>query len=76
MFYTTNLPHGPQIVDDLRDLKDRKDMDLRSREWGAMVKRLDISVGKLIQKLKEEGTASQKFKNENFDLITWFIVSK
>lgn len=55
LFYTTNLPHGPQIVDDLRDLKDRKDMDLRSREWGAMVKRLDISVGKLIQKLKEEG---------------------
>lgn len=55
LFYTTNLPHGPQIVDDLRDLKDRKDMELRSREWGAMVKRLDISVGKLIQKLKEEG---------------------
>lgn len=55
LFYTTNLPHGPQIVDDLRDLKDRKDMDLRSREWGAMVKRLDISVGKLIQKLKDEG---------------------
>jgi arylsulfatase A-like enzyme len=55
LFYTTNLPHGPQIVDDLRDLKGRKDMDLRSREWGAMVKRLDISVGKLIQKLKDEG---------------------
>ncbi len=55
LFYTTNLPHGPQIVDDLRDLKDRKEMDLRSREWGAMVKRLDISVGKLIQKLKDEG---------------------
>ncbi|WP_165933511.1 sulfatase-like hydrolase/transferase [Arundinibacter roseus] len=55
LFYTTNLPHGPQIVDDLRDLKDRKDMDLRSREWGAMVRRLDISVGKLIQKLKDEG---------------------
>lgn len=55
LYYTTNLPHGPQIVDDLRDLKDRKDMDLRSREWGAMVKRLDISVGKLIQKLKDEG---------------------
>lgn len=55
LYYTTNLPHGPQIVDDLRDLKDRKDMELRSREWGAMVKRLDISVGKLIQKLKDEG---------------------
>jgi ERCC4-related helicase len=28
-----------------------------------------------IQKLKEEGPASQKFDKENFDLITWFIVS-
>jgi arylsulfatase A len=53
LYYTTNLPHGPQIVDDLRDLTDRKDIELRSREWGAMVKRLDISVGKIIQELKK-----------------------
>lgn len=28
-----------------------------------------------VQKLKEEGAASQKYNKENFDLITWFIVS-
>ena len=28
-----------------------------------------------IQKLKEEGSASQKFTKDNFDLITWFIIS-
>jgi arylsulfatase len=55
LFFSTNLPHGPQIVDDLRDMNNYKGTELRSREWGAMVKRLDISVGKLIQKLKKEG---------------------
>jgi len=28
-----------------------------------------------IEKLKTEGTATQKFSTDNFDLITWFIVS-
>lgn len=28
-----------------------------------------------IQKLKDEGSASQKFNKDNFDLITWFIIS-
>lgn len=28
-----------------------------------------------IKKLKDEGTASQKFSKDNFDLITWFIIS-
>lgn len=55
LYFTTNLPHGPTIVDDFRQLKDRKDMDIYAREWGAMVQRLDISVGRLIQKLKDEG---------------------
>ncbi len=55
LYFTTNLPHGPTIVDDFRQLKDRKDMDIYGREWGAMVQRLDISVGKLIEKLKKEG---------------------
>ena len=55
LFFTTNLPHGPAIVDDLRQLKNRQEMDLRSREWGAMVERLDISVGKLMARLKDEG---------------------
>ncbi|MEL6592659.1 MAG: sulfatase-like hydrolase/transferase [Bacteroidota bacterium] len=55
LYFTTNLPHGPVIVDDMRQLTARKDIDIASREWGAMVERLDISVGKLIAKLKAEG---------------------
>ena len=55
LYFTTNLPHGPAIVDDLRGMTDRKDMDINSREWAAMVVRLDISVGKIISKLKAEG---------------------
>jgi arylsulfatase A-like enzyme len=54
LYFTTNLPHGPAIVDDLRELKNRKDISILSREWGAMVQRLDESVGKLIAKLKAE----------------------
>lgn len=53
LYYTTNLPHGPTIVDHLRQLKDRKDIPIKSREWGAMVQRLDLSVGKIIHQLKE-----------------------
>lgn len=30
----------------------------------------------IVQKLKDEGPASEKYRKENFDLITWFIVSK
>jgi hypothetical protein len=41
-----------------------------------MLNKLKSGSKTTIEKLKEEGTASQKFKNENFDLITWFIVSK
>lgn len=55
LWFTTNLPHGPTIVDDLRQLSGRADMDLGSREWGAMVQRLDISVGRIMEKLREEG---------------------
>ncbi len=54
LYFTTNLPHGPAIVDDLRDLKDSSGMPILSREWGAMVQRLDESVGKLIAKLKQK----------------------
>jgi len=55
LYFTTNLPHGPTIVDDLRQLSERNDMDIHAREWGGMVQRLDMSVGKIIAKLKEEG---------------------
>jgi arylsulfatase len=54
LYFTTNLPHGPAIVDDLRDLKNSTTMPILSREWGAMVQRLDESVGRLIAKLKQK----------------------
>ncbi|MBC6994250.1 sulfatase-like hydrolase/transferase [Neolewinella lacunae] len=56
LFFTTNLPHGPSIVDDLRAFSTREEMDINSREWGAMVQRLDESVGRLIAQLKATGT--------------------
>ncbi|WNJ19125.1 sulfatase-like hydrolase/transferase [Pontibacter sp. G13] len=57
LYYASNLPHGPVIVDSLRELNDRSDYpDIRTKEWAAMVQRLDISVGKLVAKLKETGT--------------------
>ncbi|MBK8042385.1 MAG: sulfatase-like hydrolase/transferase [Haliscomenobacter sp.] len=59
LFYTTNLPHGPAIVDDLRQMTGKDSVPILSREWGAMVERLDISVGKIIRKLKEEGLYDQ-----------------
>ncbi len=55
LYYTANLPHGPPIVDDFRQLADRKDMDIVSREWGGMVQRLDQSVGTIINQLKATG---------------------
>ncbi|HOY16242.1 MAG TPA: sulfatase-like hydrolase/transferase [Haliscomenobacter sp.] len=55
LYYTTNLPHGPSIVDDLRGLKTHPEMNLGSREWAAMVQRLDVSVGRLIEQLKASG---------------------
>ncbi len=55
LFYTTNLPHGPPIVDDLRQLRNRSDMSLISREWGAMVQRLDQSVGTILEALRQSG---------------------
>jgi ERCC4-related helicase len=40
-----------------------------------MLNKLKSGSKTTIQKLKEEGSNSQKFTKDNFDLITWFIVS-
>ncbi|MCM2680349.1 sulfatase-like hydrolase/transferase [Echinimonas agarilytica] len=53
LYFASNLPHGPTITDDFRQLKDRHDMSTYAREWGAMVQRLDISVGRIIETLKD-----------------------
>lgn len=55
LYFASNLPHGPTIVDDLRQLRDANDMPIYPKEWGAMVQRLDLSVGKIVKTLKEEG---------------------
>jgi hypothetical protein len=40
-----------------------------------MLNKLKSGSKTTIKKLKEEGSASQKFSKDNFDLITWFILS-
>ena len=41
-----------------------------------MLNKLKSGSKSTIQKLKEEGSASHKYNKDNFDLITWFIISK
>lgn len=41
-----------------------------------MLDKLKSGSKNAIQTLKEEGSAAQKFDKNNFDLITWFIISK
>ncbi len=41
-----------------------------------MLNKLKSGSKTTIQKLKDEGSTSQKFNKDNFDLITWFIISK
>lgn len=55
LYYATQLPHGPLIIDDLGDMKDNTVLPQRQREWAAMVKRLDAFVGDLVVYLKETG---------------------
>lgn len=55
LYYATQLPHGPVIIDDLGDMKNNTVLPQRQKEWGAMVKRLDAFVGNLISYLKETG---------------------
>jgi ERCC4-related helicase len=40
-----------------------------------MLNKLKSGSKTAIQRLKDEGSASQKFNKNNFDLITWFIIS-
>ncbi|MCV9389258.1 arylsulfatase [Reichenbachiella ulvae] len=56
LYYATQLPHGPVIIDSLgADMNNRKDLPLKQREWAAMVQRLDYFTGQLVAKLKEKG---------------------
>ncbi|MGQ1891336.1 arylsulfatase [Thermophagus sp. OGC60D27] len=55
LYYATQLPHGPVIVDDLAEMNQPDSVLQLSREWGAMVLKLDRFVGELVEELKELG---------------------
>lgn len=55
LYYATQLPHGPVMVDNIGDLAQPTEVNQLSREWGAMVVKLDGFVGELIAKLKAMG---------------------
>lgn len=59
LYYATQLPHGPIIIDDLGEMKNNKKLPQRQKEWAAMVKRLDFFVGQLVRYLKE----TNQYKN-------------
>jgi len=55
LYFATPLPHGPVIVDDMVEMMHPDSIMQVSREWAAMVIKLDNFVGKLIKYLKETG---------------------
>lgn len=52
LYYATQLPHGPVVVPELGDVKD-KDWSLKHKEWAAMVQWLDRCVGEIVDMLRE-----------------------
>lgn len=54
LYYATQLPHGPVIVDDFSKMQDLTDIPQPNREWAAMVIKLDDFVGTLIKELKRQ----------------------
>ena len=56
LYFATQLPHGPLIVDSLGDFNRRDDFPtVAHREWAAMVARLDAFAGRLVGLLKRLG---------------------
>lgn len=54
LYYATQLPHGPCIIPDLGEYRDR-DWSLKNKEWAAMVSYMDRSVGAMVDLLNELG---------------------
>lgn len=57
LYYATQLPHGPVIIDSLGSFKDRHDIPQKPREWAAMVMRIDLFAQNLLNKLNDLGIA-------------------
>jgi arylsulfatase A-like enzyme len=55
LYYATQLPHGPMIVDDIGEMAQPDSVNQLTREWAAMVIKLDKSVGRIVEHLKETG---------------------
>ncbi|MEM9986500.1 MAG: arylsulfatase [Bacteroidota bacterium] len=55
LYLATQLPHGPVMVDSLREMAHPDSVDQTSREWAAMVMKLDRMVGRLLSELKARG---------------------
>ena len=55
LYYATQLPHGPVMVDDIGELSKGDEGTQVAREWGAMIVKLDKFVGDLVKRLKETG---------------------
>lgn len=55
LYYATQLPHGPVIIDNFSEMQDLENIPQPNREWAAMVIRLDQFVGELVKTLKSLG---------------------
>ncbi len=53
LYYATQLPHGPVIVPELGEMQEPDSIYIKTREWAAMVIKLDSFVGELVDYLKE-----------------------
>ncbi|MCP4155007.1 MAG: sulfatase-like hydrolase/transferase, partial [bacterium] len=53
LYFATQLPHGPVIIDNIGDMAQPDSIPQPSREWAAMVKQLDTFTGELVDLLKE-----------------------
>lgn len=56
LYFATQLPHGPTVIDELGELRTHSEYpSIRHKEWAAMVMRLDRFTGQLVELLKELG---------------------
>jgi arylsulfatase A-like enzyme len=53
LYFATQIPHGPVIVDNFGEMQHKEGIPQPNREWAAMVLRLDRFVGKLLDELKD-----------------------
>lgn len=54
LYYATQLPHGPMIIPELGEMQQPDSVNLKAREWAAMVIKLDHFVGELVNYLKDK----------------------